>query len=98
MRPFSKFAIRKASLAIDDGRALRKYFRGAIQEVRRVQWSYILQGHLPAPLKSGFKVTLTRDSHVHLRFLVAQAFACGIFVIAKTKTHRRKPAPLKIHT
>jgi len=45
MRPLSKLAIGKAARAVDDGRAPRKTFRGAIEEVRRVQWIFGVQRH-----------------------------------------------------
>jgi hypothetical protein len=63
MRPLSKLAIRKAAVAIDDGCALGKDFRSAIQEVRRVQWSCGVQRHSLLRLKFGLKLTLTRISH-----------------------------------
>jgi hypothetical protein len=36
MRPLAKFAISKATHAVNDGGALGKYFRRAVQEVSRV--------------------------------------------------------------
>src|ERR1700686_4165430 len=85
MRPVSKFAIGKTEIAVNDGCPLGKYFRGAIQEVRRVQWSCAVQRHLPAPVKSRFKLPLTHTSHMDLTLLVAQASACGVWYLQALK-------------
>jgi hypothetical protein len=51
VRPIAEFAISETSVAVHDGRALRKYFRGAIQKIRRVQRSSRTERHFPLRLQ-----------------------------------------------
>jgi hypothetical protein len=51
MRAISKLAVRKSPLAVDDGYALCKILRGAIEEVRRVEWRCAAQRHFLLPFR-----------------------------------------------
>jgi hypothetical protein len=51
VRPLAKLGIRKAALAIHDGRAIGETFRGAVKKMRRIQRSRSVQKHSQLQLK-----------------------------------------------